>query len=812
MKTTPFKQCKFFAKVLLVATLMGGGILGQNLNADELDSQDSSTQSTDSSLDSRQDSQDSRESSVDSVESKSIEAQIAKADEVYIGESVISASGYEQDLKDAPASISVIKAQDLKSRPVRDIAEAIANVPGVSIDSGVSKTGGYGISIRGMGSSYTLILNDGKRINGDSALFPNGFGDSVTSFMPPLSAIERIEVIRGPASTIYGSDAMGGVVNIITKKNFEKWGVSFGVEYTAQEQRAFGDTMGFNLYTAGPLNGAKNWGLTLRGRYNKRAAAGDLRVIPTNNNGLTNASRNNIVGLAPMEGFNVGGRLNWNSQSATYSGLPINSVYFDADYSQLMYDNSQGLLGNYTPSTGRAQNGYGADMDMYRFNAIVNHKGNYIDDSNAILTSLGTDTSLQYNLMMNPDRFVPTSTFAANAPTINNLRTGNGVTAGDSRELTGQDIILDSKAQMLFVFNDWVGLNLNAGGRYWYNSFKDKLFQAAGKKALQEQHIGAIFTEGELMLIDKVFITAGVRGNFNSIFGANVSPRAYIAYNAIDKWLTIKGGISTGYKTPALSNLINGVANLSGQGTTHTYGNPKLKPESSVNYELSIISDNDYFNVSLTGFYTDFKDRISTIGSITQNQPVGNTGFTCSATSGCSYYVNIGKAKTYGAEVALGIKPINIANHGDISLNTAYTYTFSKITKDSNASNVGSRLTNVPLHNFNASLNYDSEFVGGYLRGEIKAGIYRGNPNTPNTAAAALGEYYKPIYLMHIGAYIAPTKHFRINFAVYNLLGTDFIDYESYMGDNGGNTLTYANNYNYIREGRRYFMSLQFDF
>ena len=812
MKITRLKNhnSHLFTKTLLVAMLTGGGILAQSLNADELDSLDSqdSRPSVNQSPESNIDSQDSRESSIDSGNSrtfsnhKSTAQQIAEADEVYIGESVITASGYEQDLKDAPASISVIKAQDLKSRPVRDIAEAISNVPGVSIDSSVSKTGGYGISIRGMGSAYTLILNDGKRINGDSSLFPNGFGDSVTSFMPPLSAIERIEVIRGPASTLYGSDAMGGVVNIINKKNFEKWGASFGVEYTAQEQRAFGDTMGFNLYTAGPLNSAKNWGLTLRGRYNKRASADNLKFYPTSN-GTSNA-RNQVVGLAPMEGFNVGGRINWNSQSATYSGLSINSVYFDADYSQLMYDNSQGLLGTYNGN--RASNGYGADMDIYRFNAVVNHKGNYIDDSNAILTSLGTDTSLQYNLMMNPDRFVPTNTFA------NTTTSANGVTAGDSRELTGQDIILDSKAQMLFVFNDWVGLNLNAGGRYWYNSFKDKLFQAAGKKALQEQHIGAIFTEGELMLIDKVFITAGVRGNFNSIFGANASPRAYIAYNALDKWLTIKGGISTGYKTPALSNLINGVANLSAQGNSHTYGNPKLRPESSVNYELSLISDNDYFNVAVTGFYTDFKDRISTISGISNNQSVGNTGFTCSATSGCSYYVNVGRAKTYGAEVALGIKPINIANHGDISLNTAYTYTLSKITKDSNANNVGTRLTNVPLHNFNASLNYDSEYVGGYLRGEIKAGIYRGNPNTPNTAAAALGEFYKPIYLMHIGAYIAPTKNFRINFAVYNLLGTDFIDYESYMGGTNGNTTTYANNYNYIREGRRYFMSLQFDF
>ena len=115
---------------------------------------------------------------------------------------MITASGFEQDLNIAPASISVVTPQDIQSRPVRDLAEALANVPGVSIDSGVTKTGGYGISIRGMGTAYTLILIDGKRVNADSSTFPNGFGDSVTSFMPPLSAIERIEVIRGPASTL----------------------------------------------------------------------------------------------------------------------------------------------------------------------------------------------------------------------------------------------------------------------------------------------------------------------------------------------------------------------------------------------------------------------------------------------------------------------------------------------------------------------------------------------------------------------------------------------------------------------------------
>lgn len=83
---------------------------------------------------------------------------------VNLSRSVVSASGFEQDYTLAPASISVITPQEIQTRPVRDLAEALSNVPGVSIDSDVSKTGGYGISIRGMGSSYTLILVDGKRI------------------------------------------------------------------------------------------------------------------------------------------------------------------------------------------------------------------------------------------------------------------------------------------------------------------------------------------------------------------------------------------------------------------------------------------------------------------------------------------------------------------------------------------------------------------------------------------------------------------------------------------------------------------------
>ena len=787
--------------------------LDSNSNADSSSSVDSSQSTASQKSSQHQNSQHQNSQRYDKLIKRDKQYDTLEAKQLQ--KVVVTAGGFEQDYTLAPASVSVVTPQDIMSRPVRDLAEALANTPGVSIDSAVAKTGGYGISIRGMGSSYTLILVDGKRVNGDSSLFPNGFGDSVTSFMPPMSAIERIEVIRGPASTLYGSDAMGGVVNIITKKNFDKWGASIGFDYTLQEQKSFGDTQGFNFYTAGPLNKAKNWGLTLRGRQYKRdyVPQTNLLVIPNNNGGNSAAGRNTIVGLAPFHSYNVGARINWNSLSATASGKPKNSVYADVDYSQQNYDNSQGLLGNYnttnanqTTQQRRASNGYGADMDFYRLNALLVHKGYYVDNKDSIFASLSTDSSLQYNLTLNPDRFVPTSTFPNN--TSSALRSGNGVTAGDSRELTSQDFITDHKTRMLFNFGSWGGLNLSVGGRYWYNTFRDKLFQAAGGKATQEQHIGALFAEGELMLFDRVFLTLGGRGNFNSVFGANFSPRAYIAYNAINKWLTLKGGVSTGYKTPALSQLVNGVANLSGQGTTHTYGNPSLTPETSVNYELSLLSDNDYFSASVTGFYTDFTNRISTTTSVSQNETIN--GFTCGGTS-CSSYTNVGEAISYGAEVALGIKPIDVG-YGGISLNSAYTHTQTKITKHQTSTQVGTRLTNIPLHNFNVSLNYDSKYFGAYVREEVKVGIYRGNPNTPNTAAAALGEYYKPIYLTHLGVYGKPTENLRITFAVYNLLNRNFVDYQSYMGGNAGMTLTWANHYNYIREGRRYYISLQYDF
>ncbi|MGO3159170.1 MAG: TonB-dependent receptor plug domain-containing protein, partial [Halomonadaceae bacterium] len=115
---------------------------------------------------------------------------------------VVSASGFEQAMVDAPASISVVSREELERKRVTSIADALRDVEGVDVGGSVGKTGGRNISMRGMPSDYTLILIDGRRQNTAGSVTPNGFGETSTSFFPPVSSIERIEVIRGPMSTL----------------------------------------------------------------------------------------------------------------------------------------------------------------------------------------------------------------------------------------------------------------------------------------------------------------------------------------------------------------------------------------------------------------------------------------------------------------------------------------------------------------------------------------------------------------------------------------------------------------------------------
>ena len=156
----------------------------------------------------------------------------------------------EVDLRDAPASVTVITAEELERRPVKDLMEAIRETPSIRLE-GRGVGGRKVMTVRGMESHQSLIMIDGKRIS----MSDNVLGHSDFQFnWIPMDAIERIEIVRGPLSALYGSEALGGVVNIITKAVPEEWGGSVRAQYGIADGGNGGDEMNLGSYVSGPLS------------------------------------------------------------------------------------------------------------------------------------------------------------------------------------------------------------------------------------------------------------------------------------------------------------------------------------------------------------------------------------------------------------------------------------------------------------------------------------------------------------------------------------------------------------------------------
>ncbi|KAF1055294.1 MAG: Colicin I receptor [Stenotrophomonas maltophilia] len=180
---------------------------------------------------------------------------------------VVTASGFEQKITDAPASISVVSREELSKRPYTSLVDALRDVEGIDVGMETTdKNGRATISMRGLPSEYTLVLIDGRRQSNAGQLYPNNFGGGQFAYLPPLDAIERIEVVRGPMSTLYGSDAMGGVINIITRRNQDSWHGSVTQGFTVQQDDQFGDARTTDLYLTGPLL-QDRLGMAVRGSY-----------------------------------------------------------------------------------------------------------------------------------------------------------------------------------------------------------------------------------------------------------------------------------------------------------------------------------------------------------------------------------------------------------------------------------------------------------------------------------------------------------------------------------------------------------------
>lgn len=709
---------------------------------------------------------------------------------------VVSAAGFEQKITDAPASISVVTQEELAKKPYMTLIDAVRDLEGVDVGETSDKTGQKTISMRGMGSDYTLVLIDGKRQNNHGDIYPNSFGGNQFNHIPPLDAIERIEVIRGPASTLYGADALGGVINIITKKDTKEWTGSVTVSRSFQTDDAFGEDTTTDFSVRGPIKPGL-LGMSVRGSLYRRDASTPEFDTATDPNGVVRTR---------TLGFGGGGKTVDNTNKALGLSLYLTPtenqrITFDYDASKQVYDNEPYLNPNgeleyplgtvdsiatiWRASGGVVQPraGYSDEQEFTRNAWSLSHEGKWdFGTSFLALSYVETDNNGRTMPFSVAERQELQALWNAVPGANANAKLANMTPAQraqleaflprDKRTLQSNQYTLDGRLDIPLA--SAVGDHLLVvGGQVIRGELKDDIFglEAGSGGDLQEHKMWALFVEDNWMPTDRFTLTAGIRHDHHDTFGNNVSPRLYGVFKANPQW-TLKGGISTGYKTPKTTDLYDGITGFGGQGVSPFVGNPDLKPEKSRNTELAAYWNHpERHSFNLTAFHNDFRDKIMS-GEATQSceatggvRPCANLGeYTDLGYTSYTQKINVDKARIQGVEVA---GRYQITDRWAVRAN--YTYTDSE---QQSGDDKGLPLTNSAKHMLNATLDWQAlEKLDVFLTMEARSKRYRGKD------AAGDPRYFKDYEVFHLGASYQLNKTFTINGRINNLLDEDFTTY-----------------------------------
>ncbi|TVR61221.1 MAG: TonB-dependent receptor [Candidatus Competibacteraceae bacterium] len=676
---------------------------------------------------------------------------------------VVTAGGFEQAIEQAPASITVITREELETRAVTNLADALRGIEGVnvrSLDARSGKTGNQTISLRGLPSEYTLILIDGVRQNVSGTVAPNAFTDSASVFFPPVAAIDRIEVIRGPMATLYGSDAVGGVVNIITRRpSTDRWEGTVALDSTFQSDSDFGGYTTLEGYASGPLVNER-LALQVYGRLFDRAASSI--DIPGTTPSLTD---NRTMGQNPVDAEvgTFGGRLSFTPDARNELSLRLDST-------RQTYDNSMGQLGRLTGTGEGPENferGYSRELKFERDQVRLGHVGRF---------DFGTwETTLTFDQVETKGR------------TINAGAVPDETRFGTPRQLELDTTILDTK----LVTN--VGDHaITVGGQYLRPELKDGFFP----ESLKGRQF-SLFAEDEWFIVDNFALTGGLRYDNNQDFDGQFSPRLYGVWTATET-VTVKGGVGRGFRAPFLEQITSGIIGFGDGGSRPLFGNPDLNPERSTNVEFTVLyDDRRALQAQATVFRNELTDKI-------ERGTGANRGID----------VNIGESVIQGLELAARYQFTP-----DWSLSGNYTYTDSELKEGpTTASFVGDPLVSVPEHMLNARLEWRAmPRLDTFFEIEYRSSAFRPRDfHEPQNGGRAQGAFdalgdFEGFTLFNLGASYQFADNVRLSGVIYNLFDKDFKDYRPYLREDNGQ-VAFSNVYNNIYEPRRLFLSLIVDF
>lgn len=664
---------------------------------------------------------------------------------------VITASAVEQSIKSAPASISVITAEDLEKnvgKTATDLADILEQVAGVS--KSINTDVGSGIQIRGMPAQYTLLLVDGRRVgssNGTKSTQQNYFND--INWIP-VESIERIEVVRGPMSSLYGSDAMGGVVNIITKKNKDVWSGSLTVGTRQPQDSDTGDTTTYTTSFGGPLGNGFN--LRLNGSWNKRNSD------TSDTNSLRWGS-----GQEGRKTYNYGGELSWdiNDNNQITAGI---------------------MQGSEVSIQGHSSNGSmislrGPDR-IERDNYFIDYKGFY-DFANIKLSAYRNEYK-------------------------NIISAYPGIKATDN--------IVEGSLNIPFEL--WVSHEFTLGGQWLKEELNNSSSINnpknpsnpfySDKNTSNSASSKAIFAEDQLFLLDDLTLTLGLRFD-NTDYGNQTTPRAYLVYNASDS-LTLKGGYSEGFKAPSLRQSAPGFIETSKgagcngyadyvSGGCATAGNPDLKPETSKNWEISANYDYNGWNAGITFFDTHFENKLAT-------SPIG---YISGDTSGRYWLerVNLDRARTQGVEANLTIPLINQAI-GPWLQSLKLRNNFTRMIKAEDS--LGVMLVTTPKFTSYSSLDWQVNdelgfaFTGKFYGKMLGLGNSADESSRGPIATARIRNSYA---IFDLSGHFKATNNLKFNFGVDNLFDRNPVTEPTSSSSTGSN---------YYVPGRTFYASLTASF
>ena len=594
--------------------------------------------------------------------------------------------------------VSIVSEKDLAKRPVtNDISDVLRTMPGVNL-TGNSATGQRGnkrqIDIRGMGPENTLILVDGKPVTSRNAERygvrgeRNSRGDSNWI---PIEAIESVEVLRGPAAARYGSGAMGGVVNIITKPvtNDLHGSVSY---YTNQpEDRKEGATnrVGFNLSGALIKDILQ---FRLYGNWNK-TQADDVGI-------------NGDPAIAGREGVrnkDINGRLVWNINKdhklTLDSGFSRQGNIYNGD----TQNSSGGLYNNANyPATKTLAANKAETARLYRQNYVLTYEGKFDHfDNKTYLTFDKTKNSrLPEFLAGGPEgSYASTSDFKDSV--LKNTRFSSEFyipfTFGVEHMLTvgfeGAHSSLDDASSMTQLLG-----GRRVGGKVVYDLSE---ILPSGVQNVRGGHSSqsewAFFIEDNISATKSMVLTPSLRYDYNTYSGSNISGGLNFLQGLTEHW-KIKGGIARAYKAPNLYQTNpNYLLFTLGQGcptyvpnnkSCYFQGNSEIKPETSWNKEIGIEYDKDGLLASIAYFRNDYRNKIVSDGKFVGLSTRGNYVYK---------WGNANRAVIEGLEGNLTLPLIE----DKLSWVNNFTYMHKTKNKDT-----GNPLSIVPKYTLNSSLNY----------------------------------------------------------------------------------------------------------